>query len=251
MEQIITSFQDALSIRMELAPYQTSGWHFLYRGHASIDFKLLSMVGRKKAKNGNLYNSELSCFKDFLKIKGVENWEQFKAPNYNTDLFYMSIGRHLGLDCRLLDWTASLETALFFAASGKSNEYDDGHLWIMMHPYTIDDSNARIDPFKVESFTIIKEGSYLPAHRFVEDLPVGELRRHCQNGFFSITPSCQTTIPLNELNTEDTKFVPIQIRASAKKDILANLHKYEKLMHLDKPLSICNTIRKINSKYFE
>ena len=52
MKKIINCFQDALEIREELAPKQTSGWHFLYRGHASTKYELLSTAGRKQPIEG-------------------------------------------------------------------------------------------------------------------------------------------------------------------------------------------------------
>ena len=68
------------------------------------------MVGRKQPISGDRLNSEYSCFQDYLKLVRGEAWLDFKLKRDNEDLFFMSIGRHLGLDCRLLDWTAALDT---------------------------------------------------------------------------------------------------------------------------------------------
>ncbi len=157
MKKIINCFQDALEIREELAPKQTSGWHFLYRGHASTKYELLSSAGRKQPIEGYRFDSERKCLSDFKDLVKDKNWQQFMIPNYNEDMFFMSIGRHLGLDCRLLDWTAKLETALYFAASDKDNQEKDGCLWVMCYPNSINDSAAKLAPFNVNEIKLIKE----------------------------------------------------------------------------------------------
>ena len=55
---IINSYKDALNCRSYLAPYQMKGCRFLYRGHASNSFELLSMVGRKNPIDGKLLGNE-------------------------------------------------------------------------------------------------------------------------------------------------------------------------------------------------
>ena len=119
---IINSYKDALNCRSYLAPYQMKDCRFLYRGHASNSFELLSMVGRKNPIDGKLLGNEKKCFNEYKEIVKDKGWENFKIQSYNKDMFYMGIGRHLGLDCRLLDWTASLDTALYFASSDEKYE---------------------------------------------------------------------------------------------------------------------------------
>ena len=55
---IINSYKDAVNCRSYLALYQMKGWHFLYRGHASNSFELLSMVGRKTPIDGKLMKTK-------------------------------------------------------------------------------------------------------------------------------------------------------------------------------------------------
>ena len=250
MEKIIRNYQEALDVRNELAPKQTDGWHFLYRGHASMRFELLSMIGRKQPINGDCINSERGCLNDFKALVAEENWQQFKVKSYNDDMFYMSIGRHLGLDCRLLDWTAKLETALYFAASDNKCMEEDGCLWVMCYPNSIDDSGAKIDPFNVNEIKLVKENFWLENDLPISILPLGIARRFSQNGFFTITPTYQLPMPLNELSFGDVIFISYRITPNAKAEILDYLHGYDFFLQLSTPSRLRDVIRAINASYF-
>lgn len=251
MKKIINCFQDALEIREELAPKQTSGWHFLYRGHASMKYELLSTAGRKQPIEGILLDSERKCLNDFKDLVKDENWHQFKIPNYNEDMFFMSIGRHLGLDCRLLDWTAKLETALYFAISDNKSIVEEGYLWVMCYLGSIDDRYANLDPFSVNKLTLVKENFWSKNDTPIKEQPLGIARRYSQNGFFTIAPTELLATPLNELETDVISFIPIKIGTSAKVDILNHLRGYEEYLHLLTSSTIDEEIKIINSKYFK
>ena len=251
MKDIIRSYQDALAIRCELALTQTNGWHFLYRGHSSTNFKLLSMVGRKKPYNNDLLDSECRCFNEFKGLVKVEKWQKFKINSYNDNMFYMSIGRHLGLDCRLLDWSAKIETALYFASFNDELSEENGHLWVMCYPKSIDDANAQKDPFSVNSFTLVKEDFWSTDDIPIDNQPLGIARRFSQNGFFTIAPTEQLTIPLDELGMGDVHFLPFTITPNAKEDIRKHLHGYGDNLHLSTSCRIEKEIKEINSKYFK
>lgn len=249
MNKIIKCYRDALDIRSELACYQTSGWHFLYRGHSKMNYKLLSMVGRKRPLDGDLLKSERACLNDFKHLAGKEDLLNYKIEKYNTDLFYMSVGRHLGLDCRLLDWTSSLDTALFFASS--ANENEDGHLWILLYQGTINDSYAQMDPFSIDKTVLIKENYILPDDASIDSQPLGILRRFSQNGFFTLTPTELVTTPLDEVNTRDFHLIPIVIDSNAKSDIINNVTKDNELLRLSIHEPLESAITTLNSKYFD
>ena len=189
MKQVITSYKDVKSLNEDIGRMRMSGWKFFFRGHASTRFKLLSMVGRKRPINGDRFNSEYLCFQDYLKLARSEAWLDFKLKRDNEDLFFMSIGRHLGLDCRLLDWTAALDTALYFATSDVGFINENAHLWIMAYKGSANSLNATFNPFDVKELRLIKEDYYIPDNYSIEDQPLGILRRFRQNGFFTITPS--------------------------------------------------------------
>lgn len=250
MKRTINSYQDALDIREELAQKHTSGWHFLYRGHASSKYELLSSAGRKQPINGIWLDSERNCLNKFKELVKDENWQQFKIPSYNEDMFFMSIGRHLGLDCRLLDWTAKLETALYFAISDNNSIVEEGYLWVMCYLGSIDDSDANLAPFSINKLTLVKENFWSTNDTPLKEQPLGIARRYSQNGFFTITPTELLTTPLNELETDVISFIPIKISASAKVDILNHLRGYEEYLHLSTSSIIEEEIKIINSKYF-
>lgn len=248
---IIENFKDSLALRSKLSLLQMKGYHLLYRGHASNSFELLSMVGRKIPVNGNLLDSEKKCFQDYKDYIADRSWMQYKVSSYNEDLFYMSIGRHLGLDCRLLDWTARLETALFFASADKGFVHKNGHLWIMIYKGSINDANAKSNPFEIKNVTLIKEAFLAPPNMTMENFPLGEQRRFAQNGFFTAVPTDLLTTPLDKISLNNMILKKVEVTADAKKDILSALPKcYEDYLY--KSNSIIETeIKRISSMYFE
>ena len=248
--RIINCYNDAMIIREELAMCQLNGCHLLFRGHASSHFKLLSTLGRKRSLNGDLLDSENKCFEDYKKIVVSNSWLKYKIKPYNTDLFCMSIGRHMGLDCRLLDWTSSIDTALYFVISDKYFASKNGHLWIMIFKGEVNDLNASKSPFKVESLTLIKENYLQAGNEMLNNQPLGIVRRFAQNGFFTITASDKITTPLNELKTKNFIFYPIIITPEAKIDIANNLQKNDELLYLSFGKKEEKQVRVINSKYF-
>lgn len=245
----ISCYQDAYDIRTEIAPYQTGGWHFFYRGHANESFKLLPTIGRKKPLSGDMTKCEQASFHEYKQLVKIEEWERYKPSSLNDDLFLMSIGRHLGLDCRLLDWSASLETALFFALSDETNNDCDGTLWIMAYKGTIDLENAKTDPFSFTDFSIIKEANLWLNDGFSTQ-PLGLSRRFLQNGFFTITPTEDVTTPLNEQKIRNTFFFSIKIKSDAKSDIIKKVPRDENWLLLNRASRIADDIKVINSKYF-
>ena len=84
MKTIIEKFNDALELRSELSTLQMKGYHLFYRGHANNKFELLSKVGRKTPKNGDLLDSEMRCFQDYKNLIAGNNWTQYMVPSYNV-----------------------------------------------------------------------------------------------------------------------------------------------------------------------
>lgn len=251
MKNTITSYKNALDYRYEIASKQPRGWHILYRGHASNSFELLSMVGRKIPIKGKLTENENHCFNEYKELVKDKGWERFKINSYDRDLFYMSIGRHLGLDCRLLDWTASLETALYFASSDKNFISEKGHLWIMVYKGKIDDTIANVNPFDIKDFALIKENYFVPCNKSMDDFPLGQQRRFAQNGFFTIVPSNMLTTPLDKMQMDTIKLIRVEITSDAKIDILNQLpDSYSNFLYKGNS-ELEEQIKVINSKYFE
>ena len=250
MKHVITSYMDVKSLIGDIGRMRMSGWKFLFRGHASNHFKLLSMVGRKQPISGDRLTSEYLCFQDYLKLVKNETWLDFKLKRDNEDLFFLSIGRHLGLDCRLLDWTTALDTALYFATSDVNYLNEDAHLWIMAYNGSINSLNALINPFDVKELTLIKEDYYIPVDKLIEDQPLGIFRRFRQNGFFIIIPSDLLTTPLDRLALDNIRFTPLKIKSSAKSEIVEEIIKNDEWLCLSKHIKIEDDIKAINSKYF-
>lgn len=251
MKMVIENYNDALALRSKLSRWQINGFHLLYRGHASNSFELLSTIGRKMPVNGNLLDSERKCFLDYKHLIADKNWAQYKKPSYNDDLFYMSIGRHLGLDCRLLDWTASLETALFFASANDRFLNENGHLWIMVYEGAINDSHANENPFNTKEVTLIKESYYSPKSQSINEFPLGEQRRFAQNGFFTIVPSNLIKTPLNRMLFTNIMLKKVNITVEAKQSILEELSICYSDYLYKKKSKIEIEIDRINANYFK
>ena len=98
----------------------------LYRGHESKEYKLKSTITRllQQENKGepiqvqNILTAERRGFEMFCKDVFKEEWLKHKPKQTDASLFKMSIGRHLGVPCRLIDVTASPETAVWFAVAG-------------------------------------------------------------------------------------------------------------------------------------
>lgn len=251
LNRIIDSYTDALSIRHQLVSYQMQGWKLLYRGHASSDFQLVSTIGRKKPINYNLQISERLCFESFKELiqQSIQDLLHYKLKSYNDDMFYMSIGRHLGLYCRLLDWTASLETALYFCASDEHYANDLGRLFVLMTK-DISTTHASENPFEIEDFTIVKEDYLIPANLSIENFPLGIMRRSRQNGFFTISRIHTSEEPLYHLQRAETQIFSFDITPNAKKEILANVERNDEYLYINDKEEILENVKAINSRYF-
>ena len=158
----------------------------LYRGHEPKDYKIESTIVRllKHEKRGccvrDVIDAERKGFDLFSREVFKKEWLRNKIDNSDETLFKMSIGRHLGLPCRLIDVTASLETAIWFAVMNPKFYNKDGVIVIIVF------DKERITSSSQSPFSVIKM-SY--AHEpFVADsldeLPLGEQRRFIQNGHF-------------------------------------------------------------------
>ena len=107
-------------------------------------------------------------------------WLHNKPQKTDEKLFAMSIGRHLGLPCRLIDVTASLETAIWFAVMNpKFHNVDGETILIVLDKKDVSETNQ--STFNATKLSYAHE-PFMADH--LVDLPLGEQRRFVQNGHF-------------------------------------------------------------------
>lgn len=158
----------------------------LYRGHESSEYKIESTIVRHVKRNKkecsihDILDAEKKGFNLFCDNVFKKEWLRNKLGKCNEALFMMSIGRHLGLPCRLIDVTASLETAVWFSVMNPQYYNVDGEvILIVLDKDDVAETNfSSINPPKL---------SY--AHEpfvadLLTDLPLGEQRRFVQHGHF-------------------------------------------------------------------
>lgn len=193
-QRAITSLPDGFQIRtmsdirllQEVVALNYTKGIRLYRGHESRNYKIESTIVRLlRRKNMDcsvqeVRDAELKAFDLFCKDVFKEEWMNNKLEKSDETLFKMSIGRHLGLPCRLIDVTASLETAIWFAVMNPRFFNVDGEIVLIVldkeyvtgtnqSPFYATTVSYAHEPFKAES---------------LNDLPLGEQRRFIQNGHF-------------------------------------------------------------------
>lgn len=158
----------------------------LYRGHESRDYNIESTIARLiKQKNKDcsvqdVLDSEKNCFNLFCRDIFKDEWLRNKLAKSDENLFKMSIGRHLGLPCRLIDVTASLEIAIWFAVMNPQFYNMDGEVVLMVLDKD-DVSETNLSPFSTTKLSYAHEPFVADS---LDDLPLGEQRRFIQHGHF-------------------------------------------------------------------
>ena len=158
----------------------------LYRGHESRDYKIESTIVRHiKRKNEtcsiqDVLNAETKGFNLFCHDVFKEEWLKHKFKYTDESLFKMSIGRHLGLPCRLIDVTASLEIAVWFAVMNPNFYNVDGEIVLfVLEKDNVSDTNQ--SPLCATKLSYAHEPFMADS---LNDLPLGEQRRFIQYGHF-------------------------------------------------------------------
>jgi hypothetical protein len=104
----------------------------LFRGHSKVGYELLPTLHRSYQKTKkDIWTLENNLYCDFRSMVGPR--VSFKS-SWET-LFAM---RHEGIPTRLLDWTESIGTSLFFALN--TTELDKPHIWVL-NPYKLNEQN--------------------------------------------------------------------------------------------------------------
>ncbi|CBL45540.1 Conserved hypothetical protein [gamma proteobacterium HdN1] len=95
-----------------------------FRGHADRDWKLVPGLGRNQAHLAK----ETEVIKRFVQLSVPHLTE----PPPKTDWEWIFLMQHYGVPTRLLDWTESPLTAMWFAMNGDaSTENKDGAVWCL------------------------------------------------------------------------------------------------------------------------
>ncbi len=89
-----------------------------FRGHSSTDYKLNSGLYRISANKNEVREQENNMYNAFVNLGSmyIDRFGSGLEKEWNT-LFLM---QHYGMHTRLLDWTSSFITALYFANYGRS-----------------------------------------------------------------------------------------------------------------------------------
>lgn len=133
----IRTMSDIRTLEEFVALNYTKGIRF-YRGHESRDYKIESTIVRyvKEKKTDcsiqDILDAEKKGFNMFCRNIFKEEWLRNKLEKSDETLFKMSVGRHLGLPCRLIDVTASLETAIWFAIMNPKFYNMDGEIILIV-----------------------------------------------------------------------------------------------------------------------
>lgn len=109
-----TFLDDVEKAREELRCSRTGAF---YRGHTQNHYQLVPSLLRNELERETEHNLYVDCY-----ARG-----QHLMPKYKNSWEFLSLMQHFGIPTRLLDWSESLATALFFALSEDAHS---PHIWI-------------------------------------------------------------------------------------------------------------------------
>lgn len=181
----IRTMSDIKTLKEFVALNYTKGIR-LYRGHESCYYKIESTIvrhakGKKKdCSVEDVLEAEKNVYNLFRRDVFKTEWLHNKPQKTDDTLFAMSIGRHLGLPCRLIDVTASLETAIWFAVMNPRFYNEDGEVVLIVLDKN-DVSDTNISPFNAAKLSYAHEPFIADS---LDELPLGEQRRFVQCGHF-------------------------------------------------------------------
>lgn len=193
-QKAITSLPDNFQIRtksdikmlQEYVAFNYTKGISLYRGHESCNYKIESTIvrhakGKKKdCSVEDVLEAEKNGYNLFRRNIFKTEWLHNKPQKTDEMLFAMSIGRHLGLPCRLIDVTASLETAIWFAVMNPQFYNVDGEVVLIVLDKN-DVSGTNQSPFNAAKLSYAHEPFMADS---LNQLPLGEQRRFVQCGHF-------------------------------------------------------------------
>lgn len=189
----ISSISDLLKhLKSDSADYKGQVW---FRGQSDYSWKLQPTFLRK--------DKNVTEFTLITRFRQNASLLIQKSPsNYFDWLFQM---QHHGVPTRLLDWTESALTALFFAVEDAKNEDKDAALWILLPTELNKNANIYSDEiFYIPSFDDLVLKNYNPEvfhqEKNTKLLPVAAIasrnnsRMQAQLGVFTISHRDKTPI---------------------------------------------------------
>jgi hypothetical protein len=102
--------------------------NYVFRGHASENWKLESTLKRKRLENGKsqIEGNVLEVFKKHCLGRRGHN------PSNLSESEWWALGQHFGLDTPLLDWSDSPYVAAFFAFNSEITETEYVVVWLLL-----------------------------------------------------------------------------------------------------------------------
>lgn len=185
---------------------------FVFRGQGA-DYPLIPKICRLKPK-GDLFQVERSLLREFKRSNPLLVQQQ--SPLNDWD--YLTLGQHFGLPTRLLDWSTSALTALWFAVSGHNSECLPGGaytvVWILMPT----DEDFAFEPDEIHPFELQHTKIFRP--RLIKQ------RINNQSGVFSVpsTQELQEHRFMNENDCFDQKLIKVKIPTGCLADIRNDLN---------------------------
>lgn len=217
----ILTINDIESLRLDLARFRAGGMQSIFRGQSDESWKIVSSL--RRIQNGRqldvLWSTFRNSFTELATQLKKQSCLKYK-PEIECENFYiLSLARHLGFPCNLIDWTSSLDMALFSAC--KENPDKNGALHILLGNLEINQAPIEIDPLTVdESLVVCKDFDYIPSDCSFSDLPLARRRRFRQNGFFSVISQKDTELDFEQLLPKGVSIQKLIIPSSFKPKII-------------------------------
>lgn len=167
-----------------------SNWIW-FRGHSSDTYLLDSGLFRTKEKEQYL-SLDFYLKHEYLLIQSFENNAASIIANGNSSWEMVFQMQHHGLKTRLLDWTESLSTALYFAFSNwKYNDEKNAELWLIdpyaLNLYLIGDPKIQtLSCFEKDFIKTFDKGSPKSMNSFSIYPSKVNSRLLSQSGFFTV-----------------------------------------------------------------
>ncbi|MDD5340456.1 MAG: FRG domain-containing protein [Candidatus ainarchaeum sp.] len=121
-DQTISSIEELLEkLKQDTTGCPAPRW---YRGHSRKDYPLIPSFFRD---NVDSHFTELDLINRFK-----QNGDVLIEPRITKPFEWLFIMRHYDVPTRLLDWTESPLTALYFAVSDAEKKEEDGVLWVLL-----------------------------------------------------------------------------------------------------------------------